>query len=498
MPHAPLTRGRQRRPEGLRWTVALLALPLIAILAAACSGPEPATTATSTPRATAAVTAGARQTGTTTRATTSTPTRPAAGTATRTVTGTTTRATGTVRTATGTATPGAVTRAGLGGENIRVVAAGPADGRLVYAGGRGVWRSTDGGGQWTRVLGETEAPRVSAIAVAPSNAQVVYVGVGEGCARGTTRSGFVSLDGGATWRQTGRNIAGFAVDPRNAQVVYAVSCQGVERSADAGASWEGLGGARVENYDPVLIAIAPADPQTLYVAYASEGGTVRVRRSSDGGTSWQDADPPGPPTGPLALATDAADARDVFLSTTMGLYRSEDGGRSWELLTAGLEATAGVSGAPPGTRSNTALAAGPEQPGVLWLGTGTTRAPGSGIYRTRDGGNSWRLLTGFEGRPVQGLAPGGRGDGAVLYIATDDGVWRLDAAATPLCHTILRGVSQRFTRSTGGRTGPDAAIRAPAGPPSPSRPRRRGRTANASSWHADCGTRTRLCSRPEH
>ncbi|MDP9371570.1 MAG: hypothetical protein M3Q65_03760, partial [Chloroflexota bacterium] len=64
MPHAPLTRGRQRRPEGLRWIVALLALPLIAILAAACSGPEPATTATSTPRATAAVTAGARQTGT--------------------------------------------------------------------------------------------------------------------------------------------------------------------------------------------------------------------------------------------------------------------------------------------------------------------------------------------------------------------------------------------------------------------------------------------------
>lgn len=443
--------GRQRPRQGF-----LLLLLVLAVGATACSGPSPATTPAASPTANPTVSLSP----------VATPTRPpsaatARATATvaarRTATATSTVAvarTGTPRPAspttparatpartapavTGTGTPlvirpsGPATRAGLNGQDIAALAASTADSTLLYAGGKGVSKSTDGGKAWSPVLSEREAPRVSAIAIAPSNRQVVFVGVNEGCARGGTRPSFVSIDGGATWRESGRNFLALAVDPGNARLVYAVSCRGVERSADTGASWDTLTGARLDNYDPTLIAIAPSDPQTLYVAYASEGGTVRARRSTDGGTTWQDATPPGDLVGPLALAVDAADAKIVFLSTTTGLYRSGNSGRSWELLTKGLEATTtdAPAGAPAGTRTNSAILADPVEGGTLWLGTGTGSGTGSGIYRTVDGGTGWKSLTDFGRRPVRALALSGPLPSQVLYIATDDGVWALPAAA---------------------------------------------------------------------
>jgi photosystem II stability/assembly factor-like uncharacterized protein len=323
---------------------------------------------------------------------------------------------------------GGFERAGLEGQDLSALAVGRGGGnQAIYAGGLGVAKSTDGGRTWSQVRGPREAPRVSAIAVAPSNAQTVYVGVGEGCARGGTHPGFVSTDGGATWRETGTNINALAVAPGNARLVYAVSCRGVERSADAGGEWEVLRGAQAEGFDPALIAIAPGDAQTLYVALASEGGTVRVRRSTDGGTTWQEASPPGDPIGPLALAVDATEARMVYLSTLQGPYRSTDGGRSWELLSNGLQDTVAPPDAPPGFRNNSALVADPGRRGALWLGTGGGNARGTGVYRTRNGGAEWEKVAGDDlgGRPVRALVLGGTVEDPILYAATDDGLWSI-------------------------------------------------------------------------
>src|SRR2546429_148983 len=168
----------------------------------------------------------------------------------------------------------------------------------------------------------------------------------------------VSADGGATGRDRGqpaRNVSGLAVDPKNARLVYAASCGGVLRSPDAGASWETLAGARLANYDPSLIAIAPSDPQTLYVAYASEGGTVRVRRSSDAGTTWQDANPPGDLVGPLALTVDATAAGTLYPSPTTGLYKTTNGGRARALLVRGLQETVDTKTTPTLSRGTPAL-----------------------------------------------------------------------------------------------------------------------------------------------
>lgn len=401
----------------------LLAVALVAALATACSGPQPPTaTPAATPTASTVSPSPTARAAATRQAT---PATPRGGTATR--PGTATRTSAVTRT--GTAIPpgaASLARAGLEGQDITALAVSVGQGDTLYAGGQGVWKSADGGGTWSAVLDAGRAPRVSALAVAPSNAQIVYAGVGEGCAKGTTGPGFVSADGGATWRETGRDFVALAVDPRNARLVYALSCRGVERSADAGGSWELLAGARVDNYDPILIAIAPADPQTLYVAYASEGGAIRVRRSGDGGTTWQAADLPGEPFGPLSLAVDAADARAIYLSTTLGVYKSSNSGRSWELLTTGLEGTANAAGAPPGARTTSAIAADPARAGVLWLGTGAGRAPGDALYGTRDGGRTWRkVVPTLNGLSVRALALAVQGSDRLLYVATDDGVWSL-------------------------------------------------------------------------
>ena len=433
MPHVRPT----RTPGGRRRTPALLILAAVMLLAAACSGPgqgpTPAPTAapTATPPAPTATTAAASPAATATTAPSPTATR-RPPTATPTARAASAGPSASPRAAasatpagspfTLSQNPGPFERVGLDGQDVAALAIGP-DGQTLYAGGAGVMQSTDGGKTWQMVRTADQAPAVKAIAIAPSDVQTIYVGVSQGCAKGGTSPGYVSADGGQTWTETGTNLIAFAVDPQNARLAYAVSCTGVLRSGDAGRTWDTLDGAKVENFDPTLIAIAPSNNQTLYVAYASEGGTVRVQRSDDAGTTWQDASPPGDLTGPLALAVDATDDQTVYLSCLSGVYKSTNGGRAWELQSSGLEGTTGGNG-PAGTRTNSAIVADPGQHDHLWLGTGAGRASGTGVYTTPDGGADWSpYSSGLDGHPIPALALGGPPDGRLLYAATDDGVW---------------------------------------------------------------------------
>jgi photosystem II stability/assembly factor-like uncharacterized protein len=346
------------------------------------------------------------------------------------------------------ATPGETgqfARVGLTGQKITALAASPRDQRVVFAGGKGVMKSTDGGKTWTNVRSAQEAPTVATIAIAPSNPQYVYVGISEGCAKGGQFTSFVSADGGTTWRASGRNLSSIAItadDPRSA---YATSCEGVLHTANGGVSWEVLETAHVDNYDPALIAITTGTTPNLYVAYASEGGTVQIRRSVDGGTTWRSASPRADTIfGPLDLAASDANAQLIYLSTLVGLYRSNDGGLSWTLLTNGLNATAPAnlpSNTPAGSRSNTTILCDPNDASVAWLGTGSGNLRGVGVFETRDAGETWRKAApGLEGQFVHALALGGGATSSgtptarsspttrgsrTLYAATDDGVWTL-------------------------------------------------------------------------
>ena len=457
----PRTRSNGGQRHRRRWPRPGLLL-LLSFVVAACAGPfsqpTPMPPPPPTPAPTATATTVARQAGT--PIATATTLRPTATAPRPTLT----------PTRFGAPTPTAFVlrqpakpweRLGLEGQTLNVVTVAGGDPPTLYAGGEGLWRSGDGGRTWRVVREPDQAPRVVAIATAGADprTQTVYAGVNQGCARGTPAPALVSTDGGFNWRELPEpvtDVAAFAVDPRSARTVYAVGCAGAFRSADAGATWEELRGVRLENYDPAQIAIAPSDPQTLYISYASEGGTVGVRRSTDGGTTWQDANPPGNIIGPLALAVDSTDAAVAFLSTTTGLYKTTNGGRAWALV-AWLETTAtpvpggrpaaspapggrpgATPGASPGTspgptflpagRAAAALLADPEEKGRFWLGTGQGPIAGTGVYRTNDAGVTWaRTAAGLEQQAVGHLALSGPRNARVLYAATGDGVWVLPA-----------------------------------------------------------------------
>jgi photosystem II stability/assembly factor-like uncharacterized protein len=453
MPHLPTMRTRRRALTAL-WSCLLLAALLVACGGTPTATPQPPTAVPTTePTATTPPTPLPPTTTATARPPTATAQRagPASPTSSAVISiGGPVPSNGTPLATPG--QPGRFTRVGLAGQKITALAASPRDQRIVFAGGKGLMKSSDGGKSWTNVRSAKDAPAVAAIAIAPSNPQYVYVGVSEGCAKGGQYTSYASADGGTTWRASGYNLSSIAVtadDPRSA---YATSCAGVLHTTNGGVSWEALASAHVDDYDPVLIAITTDTTPNLYVAYASEGGTVQIRRSVDGGTTWREASPrAGTVFGPLDLAVSGANAQLIYLSTLVGLYRSNDGGLSWTLLSNGLNATAPVnlpSNAPPGSRSNTAILCDPDDAGTAWLGTGSGQLRGVGVFETRNAGDNWgKSAPGLEGQFVHALTLGGGGatragtptarssptarstpaarGSRTLYAATDDGVWLL-------------------------------------------------------------------------
>lgn len=316
-------------------------------------------------------------------------------------------------------------RAGLGGTDLLHVATAASDPNLIFAGGAGLWRSTDAGRTWTAMRTARQAPRVSALAIAASDKQTAYVGVGEGCAKGNPLPGWVTTNGGGAWRETASGITDLAVDPKDAKHVYATTCTGPQESRDSGATWKPVPGAGVSSYDAVLLALAPSDSRVLYVVSVSEGGTARVRRSGDGGATWRDASAGAKLSGPLSLAVDATDPNRALLSTFQGLYLTTDAGVNWRQATRGLESTVLPSGQVP-LSAVTAVVADPTVSGRYWLGSDATLAGGAdmAVFMSVDRGASWRSVApGLQATSVRGLALSGAGKEQRLFAATDDGVW---------------------------------------------------------------------------
>ena len=352
MPHPQITTGRHRAKLAT-WLALLVLLTFIT----ACSGGTTATIApptATTGAGPAPTTASAPATTTRPPTLTATPPRPTAtaparSTATRSAAATATRAattagvtpaaaTASARATSTIGSPSGFIRSGLEGEALTTIVAGGKDGRTLYAGGKGFWRSTDGGQTWTVAKTAEEAPAVASIVIAPSDPDVVYVGVSQGCGKGGRQNGFVTTNGGESWRVLGQNISNVVVDPQDAQKLYATDCTGVRSSTNGGTDWDTLSNATVTDYTPTLIAMAATDPQIIYVAYVSEGGTIKLRRTVNGGKAWQEIPLSSEAFGPLALMVNNLDT--VFLSTLVGVYRTLNGGTRWSILTeGGLEVT---------------------------------------------------------------------------------------------------------------------------------------------------------------
>ena len=248
------------------------------------------------------------------------------------------------------------------------VAGDPASPAVFYFGAcaGGVWKTYDGGTYWENVSdGYFKTSAVGAIAVAESDPNVVYVGMGEACVRvdGSYGDGvYRSTDAGKTWINVGlqdtRHISRVRVHPDNPDLVYVAALghafgphpdRGVFRSTDGGGTWEKVLTTGNEA-GAIDLSMDPGNPRRLYAAawrmrrrfwdIESGGPGSGLYRSADGGDTWVDVSQnPGFPAGPLGRI-------GVAVSPTMpgrlwatvearerGLYRSDDDGESWELLT---------------------------------------------------------------------------------------------------------------------------------------------------------------------
>ena len=257
------------------------------------------------------------------------------------------------------------------GGRTRAVAGipGHAGSFLIGAVNGGVWKSDDYGRSWRPLFDAQATQSIGAIAVAPSNPSIIYVGSGEGLHRPDLSVGdgiYRSDDAGKSWTHLGltdaQQIPELAIDPHDPQRLYAAvlghpfganNQRGIFRSVDGGAHWSHVL-YRDDNTGAYGVIIDPFDASVIYAS-------LWTARSGP----WED--------------------NNLYNGTGGGFFRSTDGGDHWQQLGTGL----------PENLSQIQVSVAPSRRGRLYATVGTTApgdygsAVGLGVYRSDDGGEHW-------------------------------------------------------------------------------------------------------------
>ncbi len=336
---------------------------------------------------------------------------------------------------------------------------------VQYAGsqGEGIWKSADGGEVWRRVLafpGFGDVP--VALAVDPGETRRVYAAVlrfvSSGVADDLPPRGEIwrSADGGATWRRlfaASVPVLSLAIDPRDPRLVYAgLDRRGVFKSTDRGATWRPMRrGLRA--YTVLDVTVDPERPGTVWLAapaqssyrygfLASDYVHPGIFRSQDGGRSWVARDA-GIVDRPVELlAIDPARPERLLAYGTAGSFRTADGGASWQPIAALTQQGLTL----------TALAIDPSDPDRIYAAGSRRELIGDSavdvpvVWRSLDGGASWTELDGGFDLGREGLAREGQVHGLLVHPARTQ--------------TVYAGATTGFFRS---RDGGDRWVRLGAG-----------------------------------
>ena len=285
------------------------------------------------------------------------------------------------------------------------------------AAGGGIWHTDNAGRTWTPLWNQGATAPVGTIAIAPSDPQTIYIGTGQPEPRYDVASGagvFKSADGGKSWSALGLDqtqvIGKIWVHPSDANTVLVGAVghffgpnaeRGVFRSTDGGKSWSHV--LKINDDTGVVdITADPANPDVLFAAawqarqypwqsYFTQvsGPGSGLYKSTDGGKSWSRMQPQGWPAGdlgrislaPVRTATGLRLYATISVPQAGGLYRSDDGGASWQRVNAEA-ALAGYYAS--------RIEVAPNDPDVVY-------AVGQSIRRCTDGGKTCTLFRGAPG-----------------------------------------------------------------------------------------------------
>ncbi|MBI3569357.1 MAG: glycoside hydrolase [Gemmatimonadetes bacterium] len=255
------------------------------------------------------------------------------------------------------------------GGRVKAAVGVPSQPNVFYMGmvNGGVWKTTDYGRVWQPIFDEMPTGSIGAIDVSLSNPNVIYVGSGEGLHRPDLATGdgiYKSTDAGKTWAHVWNNndqqIPRIAIDPTNPDRAFVAVLghpygqnpeRGIYRTTDGGKSWEKV--LYKDEYTGAGdVSIAPNDPNTIYASlWDSQHGP------------WENS---------------------AFNGPNSGLFKSTDGGTTWHQLTKGLPTAADGLG-------RIGIAISQSDPNRLYIIVGANR--GNALYRSDDAGESWTVVT---------------------------------------------------------------------------------------------------------
>ena len=289
-----------------------------------------------------------------------------------------------------------------GNGRVNCIAFDPVNSDIIWIGSPagGLWKSVDGGGNWTTNTDHLPVIGISSIAIDPTNTQNMLIVTGDADGSDTYSIGILkSTDSGNTWDTTSlsynvsqeNSVNKVIINPNNPDSVYAVTNSNIMISTDAGVNWQIMYGAGFRWRD---IEFKPGNPSTIYAAKQLNGGS-NIYRTIDGGANWSKINNGGASSGkyrPLIAVTPSNpdviyalySAADYSLH---GLYKSSDSGDNWVLQSNSPNILGrDTDGTSTGGQSwyDLSLAVSTNDENLLYVG-------GINLWKTTDGGQSWTI-----------------------------------------------------------------------------------------------------------